>query len=165
MECLKLLVVESPHCIVAKRIVDEICTLEQKRNNKVEHADGEHDDTVIAKALARYVVDHLFRDLRRVARVDAARVQQRMKSLSLQNRSDAPRLAPPGVLRDALQNAQDRARLEDAKRARGASRILMYNSKDKQILDAVLGEEVARRPPDVVDYMKRYQKEPTNAER
>lgn len=48
---------ESPQLFKLPIIYKELKTLERKRNGKVEHADGEHDDTVLAFLIGQYAMD------------------------------------------------------------------------------------------------------------
>jgi hypothetical protein len=65
IQSLKLMVLETPECFVSKIVIDDLKTLEEKKGGKIEHADGECDDAIIAKAFARYVKEFLWRDLKR----------------------------------------------------------------------------------------------------
>lgn len=46
----------SPEVILAKPIYDDITTLERKKNNKIEHRDGEHDDSLFSYLIGRWVL-------------------------------------------------------------------------------------------------------------
>jgi phage terminase large subunit-like protein len=57
IQSLKILVREVPQSFVSKLIIGEIKTLVMKRRGKIEHAEGETDDGVMAKAFAAYARD------------------------------------------------------------------------------------------------------------
>jgi hypothetical protein len=90
IECVKMLVTDHPECLLAKRIVDEIKTMEVKKTGKIEHASGEHDDAVLAKSFALYVKNYHWATLKRFMKCGRATVFNAMKRIAFANRrSDA----------------------------------------------------------------------------
>jgi hypothetical protein len=97
MECLKLLVVDEPHTLVAPEIIEEVKTLERKKNGKIEHSEGEFDDAAMAKAFSKYVQVYHDNTLRRFVRSDSDSIKRAMGRMASYNRRETEQVDPRGL--------------------------------------------------------------------
>jgi hypothetical protein len=87
IESLKQLIINKPETIVSDIIFSEIKTLEEKKNGKIEHAEGTHDDAVMAKALYYYAKTNHYRTFKKFVSKQKAKVSSGMKKISKFNNS------------------------------------------------------------------------------
>lgn len=55
-EILNMIVDERPELIISENIFNEIKTLERKKNGKIEHKDGTHDDCLMSYLIGMYMI-------------------------------------------------------------------------------------------------------------
>jgi hypothetical protein len=65
LEAFSILVTEEPYTIVSPLIIKDTKALEVKKNGRVDHVEGGHDDTVMAKAFAKYCMIHHYNTMKR----------------------------------------------------------------------------------------------------
>ena len=65
LEAFSILVTEEPYTLVSPIILKDTKSLEVKKNGKIEHIDGGHDDAVMAKAFAKYCMIHHYNTMKR----------------------------------------------------------------------------------------------------
>lgn len=85
LECMKLLILSEPETWISSLLIEEIRTLEEKKNGKIEHADGEYDDAIMAKSFASYAKTYYAKTLRKIMRVDSKSIKKAMMGLSQHN--------------------------------------------------------------------------------
>jgi len=86
IECIKTMVSDMPEVLVAKAIIDDVKTLEMKKSNKIEHANGEHDDAIFSKAFALYVKDYHWETLKRFLKGGRSAMFKAVRRISVNNR-------------------------------------------------------------------------------
>ena len=132
IECFKLLVVDSPQCIISKYIIEEVKTLEIKRG-KIQSMDGEHDDCIMAKAFSSYVQIHYGHILKRFTSLGKKSIQRAMIRISSHNKKRDKNNLSEKLIDDMINKEMIKKQIISQRKPTEIYNILSLNKKGSKL--------------------------------